>query len=38
MLSSVYQFGVDRSGVLKASLQLRLVWREFLHRVPPQMG
>ena len=34
MVSSVYQFGADWSGVLKALLQLRLVWREFLPPVP----
>ena len=30
MVSSVYQSGADWSSVLKAFLQLRLVWREFL--------
>ena len=35
MVSSVHQFGADWSGVLKALLQLRLVWREFL---PPGDG
>ena len=33
MVSSMYQSGADWFSVLKAFLQSRLVWREFLHRV-----